>query len=134
VVAFKMTQHMPTASYVPGGFAHSSQFMVVNAAKWAALEARDRAAIEKLSGEAMVRRFAAVWQAKEDDADRQLAAAGVKVTDVQGPLLQELRSKLAFVQDEWLADASKKSPAAKQALDEYRALITSVSRELGVSK
>jgi hypothetical protein len=53
---------------------------------------------------------------------------------VQGPLLQELRGKLAFVQDEWLADASKKSPAAKQALDEYRALITSVSRELGVSK
>jgi hypothetical protein len=32
-------------------------------------EARDRAAIEKLSGEAMVRRFATVWQAKEDDAD-----------------------------------------------------------------
>jgi TRAP-type C4-dicarboxylate transport system substrate-binding protein len=108
--------------------------VVVNAAKWAALEARDRAAIEKLSGEAMVRRFATVWQAKEDDADRQLAAAGVKVTPVQGPLLQELRGKLAFVQDEWLADASKKSPAAKQALDEYRALITSVSRELGVSK
>ena len=59
---------------------------------------------------------------------------GVKVTDVQGPLLQELRGKLAFVQEEWLADASKKSPAAKQALDEYRGLITSVSRELGVSK
>lgn len=43
-------------------------------------------------------------------------------------------TKLAFVQDEWLAEAGKKSPAAKQALDEYRGLITSVSRELGVSK
>ena len=58
----------------------------------------------------------------------------MKVTPVEGALLQELRSKLAFVQDEWLADASKKSPAAKQALDEYRGLITSVSRELGVTK
>lgn len=94
---------MPTASYVPGGFAHSSQFVVVNSAKWAALEARDRAAIEKLSGEAMVRRFAAVWQAKEDDADRQLAAAGVKVTPVEGALLQELRSKLTlFKTSGWL--------------------------------
>lgn len=64
VIAFKMTQHMPTASFVLGGFAHSSQFMIVNEAKWKALESRDREAIEKLSGETMVRRFAAVWQAK----------------------------------------------------------------------
>jgi TRAP-type C4-dicarboxylate transport system substrate-binding protein len=132
VVAFNMTQHMPTASYAPGGFAHSSQYMVVNPAKWAALEPRDRAAIEKLSGEAMVRRFATVWQAKEADATAKLAAAGVKVTELQGPLLQDLRAKLAFVQEEWLVDAAKKSPQAKVALDEYRALITTISREMGV--
>jgi TRAP-type C4-dicarboxylate transport system substrate-binding protein len=132
VVAFKMTEHMPQASYVPGGFAHSSQYMVVNPAKWAALEARDRAAIEKLSGEAMVRRFAAVWQAKEDAADKALTTAGVKVTQVQGSLLQDLRTKLAFVEQEWLTDATKKSPAAKQALDEYRSQIETVAKELGV--
>lgn len=132
VVSFKLTQHMPTASYVPGGFAHSSQFLVLNAARWAALQPRDRAAIEALSGEAMVRRFAAVWQAKEDAADQQLAAAGVKVTPVQGPLLQELKAKLAFVQDEWLVDAGKKHPQAKQALGEYHGLVDSLSREMGV--
>ena len=132
VVAFNMTQHMPTASFVPGGFAHSSQYVIVNQAKWNALEARDRAAIEKLSGEAMVRRFAAVWQAKEDEALGKLRAAGVKVTDVQGPLLADLRARLAFVEQEWLADATKKVPEARAALDEYRALIQSLSREMGV--
>lgn len=132
VVAFNMTQHMPTASFVPGGFAHSSQYMVVNPAKWQSLEARDRAAIEKLSGEAMVRRFAAVWQAKEDEALGKLKAAGVTVTDVSPAVLTDLRAKLAFVEQEWLADAAKKSPDAKAALDEYRAQLQSVARELGV--
>ena len=132
VVAFNMTQHMPTASYAPGGFAHSSQYMVVNPARWQSLEARDRAAIEKLSGEAMVRRFATVWQAKEDEALTKLKAAGVTLSEVQGPLLTELRGKLAFVEQEWLVDAAKKSPDAKAALDEYRAALQTVSRELGL--
>lgn len=132
VVAFNMTQHMPAASFVPGGFAHSSQYMVINAAKWQSLEPRDRAAIEKLSGEAMVRRFSAVWQAKEDEALGKLKAAGVNVTEVSGPLLADLRAKLAYVEQEWLADASKKSPDAKAALAEYRGLLQSVARELGV--
>jgi TRAP-type C4-dicarboxylate transport system substrate-binding protein len=132
VIAFKMTQHMPTASFVPGGFAHSSQFMIVNEAKWKALESRDREAIEKLSGEAMVRRFAAVWQAKEDAALGQFAQMGVKVTPVGDALLTDLRGKLKFVADEWLTDALKKSPDAKAAMDEYYALIPKIAGELGV--
>jgi TRAP-type C4-dicarboxylate transport system substrate-binding protein len=132
VIAFKMTQHMPVASFVPGGFAHSSQFLVMNRKKWDALEARDREAIEKLSGEAMVRRFAAVWQAKEEDALAKLREAGVKITDVNAELLAQLRQKLAFVDDEWLVEASKKSPAAKAARDEYFASIPLIAKELGV--
>jgi TRAP-type C4-dicarboxylate transport system substrate-binding protein len=132
VVAFNMTQHMPTASFVPGGFAHSSQYMVVNQAKWNAIEPKDRAAIEKLSGEAMVRRFASVWQAKEDEALGKLSAAGVKVTEVDGKLLEDLRAGLAFVQQEWLLEAAKKSPDAKAALDEYRALIQSIARDMNI--
>jgi TRAP-type C4-dicarboxylate transport system substrate-binding protein len=132
VVAFKMTQHMPTASFVPGGFAHSSQLLVVNPAKWNALEARDREAIQRLSGEAMVRRFATVWQAKEDEAVAKLKEAGVKVTDVQGPLLDDLRKRLAFVEQDWLVEATKKSPDAKAALDEYRELIRTLSAQMGV--
>jgi TRAP-type C4-dicarboxylate transport system substrate-binding protein len=132
VVALNMTQHMPTASFVQGGFAHSSQYVIINQSKWNALEARDRAAIEKLSGESMVRRFAMVWQAKEDEALGKLKAAGVQVTDVQGKLLEDLRSRLAFVQEEWLIDAGKKSPDAKAALEEYRGLLQSLTREIGV--
>ncbi len=131
-VAFKMTQHLQTASFVLGGFAHSSQYIVVNDAKWQSLEARDRDAIMKLSGEAMVRRFSTVWQAKEDEAVGKLKEAGVKITEVQGPLLEELRKRLAFVEQEWLADATKKTPDAKAALDEYRGLIKSLSSEMGV--
>jgi TRAP-type C4-dicarboxylate transport system substrate-binding protein len=132
VVAFNMTQHMPAASFVPGGFAHSSQFVFVNPAKWASLEARDRAAIERLSGEAMVRRFATVWQSKEDEALGKLKTAGVQVTEVSRAVLDELRTKLAFVEQEWLVDASKKTPDAKAALEEYRGLIQILSREMGV--
>lgn len=132
VIAFNMTQHMPVASFVPGGFAHSSQFMVVNEAKWKGLEARDRDAIAKLSGEAMVRRFAAIWEAKEAAALAKFAETGVKVTNVEGKLLDELRAKLQFVTDEWLAEATKKAPEAPAALAEYKAAIPAVARELNV--
>ena len=85
-----------------------------------------------MSGEAMVRRFSTVWQAKEDEAVGKLKEAGVKVTDVQGALLDDLRKRLAFVEQEWLADATKKTPDAKAALDEYRGLVKSLSSEMGV--
>jgi TRAP-type C4-dicarboxylate transport system substrate-binding protein len=132
VIAFNMTQHMPVASFVPGGFAHSSQFMVINEAKWKGLEAKDRDAISKLSGEAMAKRFATVWEAKEAAALAKFAETGVKVTNVDGKLLEELRGKLQFVTDEWLADAGKKAPEAAAALTEYRAAIPAVAKELNV--
>jgi TRAP-type C4-dicarboxylate transport system substrate-binding protein len=133
VIAFNMTQHMPVASFVPGGFAHSSQFMVMNEAKWKALEPRDRDAIAKLSGEAMVKRFAAVWEAKEAAALAKFAETGVKVTNVEGKLLDELRGKLQFVTDEWLAEATKKAPEAAPALNEYKAAIPAIAKELNVN-
>ena len=68
-----------------------------------------------------------VQRGKGTGVERVTGALGV-------PFTADLRRLVVFVQDEWLAEAGKKSPAAKQALDEYRGLITSVSRELGVSK
>jgi hypothetical protein len=51
---------------------------------------------------------------------------------VEGKLLEELRAKLQFVTDEWLAEAGKKAPEAAAALAEYKAAIPVLAKDLNV--
>jgi len=134
VIDFNMTQHMPQLFTLPGGFSASSQFLVVNENSWNSISPEDQAAIEKLSGEAMVRRFAAVWQEDNSAAFAKLAEAGVTVHPIEGDVLENIRSKISFLEEEWVEEASAKGADAKGAMTFFREEIDRVASELGVPK
>ena len=129
VVAFNMTEHMPMGSIVPGGFAHSSQFMVMNRNAFDGLSDADQAAIMDLSGEAMALRFAEVWQAYEEDAIASIEDEGATMHEVDGDVLDELRDLLAFVTEDWIEAAEQRGVDGSAALDFYHEQLTAVAEE-----
>ena len=91
---------------VPGGLFNSTFFVVMNEAKWNALSVQDRAAIERLSGEAFARLGGRGW----DDTDREVAAtlSADQVIQPDARFMSELRDTLKGLDAQWVADANAK--------------------------
>jgi len=112
---------------VPGGLFNTSFFVVANEAKWNAISAADRAAIEKLSGEAFARLGGSGW----DATDREVAATlkESQVVNADGAFMKELREALKDVEAKWVADASaKRGVDGKAALDALRKQVAEYKR------
>jgi len=91
---------------VPGGLFSSTFFVVVNEAKFNAISPRDRAAIERVSGEAFARLGGRGW----DDTDREVAATlkDNQIIEAQGSFLAEIRDLLKDMETQWISDAKAK--------------------------
>src|SRR5207302_6214931 len=104
--------------------------LVVNKAKWDAIPAADQAAIMKISGEALARRFGANWDAAAAKSRENLKPAGVEVTMAEGAYFRELEEKLRFLEDDWVKRASAAGADARVALCELR--LQSASHDAGM--
>ncbi|WP_116085894.1 TRAP transporter substrate-binding protein [Tropicimonas sp. IMCC34011] len=123
VVAFNMDKYLNAETVVPGGFAHSSQFMIMNQDAFDDLSEEDQQAIESVSGEALVRLAAGVWDKYDDEASDSLSAAGVEQLTLSGAALDEIRQTLAFVEQDWLDRATERGVDAQAALEAMRTRI-----------
>lgn len=129
VVAFRLVDFVKSQISVPGGFVHSSQMLIMNPAMWDKISAEDQAKIDALSGEAMSRAFAEVWDAKAKEGDVTLAEAGVTVTEVGGEALDSLKQDLSFLRTDWVAAANDRGIDGEAALAFYHAQIEELSAE-----
>lgn len=102
IVAFKLDKLVKTAVLVPGGFAHSSQFLIMNQKKWDSISPEDQAMIMDISGKDMAEKFAQVWDQKENAAQEKLRAAGVDFIEVSGAELEALKEKLKGIESDWI--------------------------------
>lgn len=134
VMDFNMTEHMPVVFTVPGGFAASSQFMVVDEDAWNRISAEDQAAIDALSGEAMVSRFAAVWQEHNATSAEALMEGGLTRHELEGEDLARMQELLAPIRSQWVEAASERGVDAAAAWDFYQGQLDAVAEELGVSR
>jgi TRAP-type C4-dicarboxylate transport system substrate-binding protein len=104
---------------VPGGLFNTTFFVVANEGKWNALSPQDRAAIEKVSGEAFARRGGRGW----DETDREVAATlkESQVTNPDARFQAELREVLKDLEGKWIGEAkSKRDVDGRAALELLR--------------
>lgn len=112
---------------IPGGLFNSTFFVVVNEAKWASLSAQDRAAIERISGEAFARLAGRAW----DDTDREVAATltDSQVIEPDAAFMTELRQRLAEFHSQWVAEAgTKRSVDGAAAMQFFREQVAGYRR------
>ncbi len=129
LVSFNLDEYLTHISLVPGGFAHSSQFVMISEAAYQRLSEADRAALDELSGEALVRRFAEMWHNREAQARIALEEGGTVFHEVDETVLEELRAALAFIEEDWVNTANERGVDGEAALAFYRAELERLGAE-----
>ena len=98
VVFFNLAKLMRYTTLVPGGLYNASFLVIVNQARWDAIDAADRDAIMAVSGEVLARRAGRAWDAADVAGLADLTAEGVKISVISTPALLSLKQRLAFAE------------------------------------
>jgi TRAP-type C4-dicarboxylate transport system substrate-binding protein len=119
-----MVKHATT---FPGGLYNTSFVFMMNQAKFDALKPEEKAAIDKVSGEAAARLFGAGWD-RTDAASRDIQKqTGVQRQMASDAFVNEVKAKQSVIEDKWVAAAEGRGlKNARAVLAEFRAEIAKV--------
>ncbi|MCW2309603.1 TRAP transporter substrate-binding protein [Rhodobium gokarnense] len=127
VAFFKLIPLLDTALTVPGGLYNTSFFVVMNKAKWESLSEEDKAAIEKVSGEALARLAGKMWD-DADDAGRKEMDDKIKILEASDSQVETITDKLDPVVDAKLAEAAETGIDVEAAVE---MLMEEIDKESG---
>lgn len=125
---FKLDRLIKSVVAVPGGFGKTSLFLFMNERKWNQLSPEDQAAILSVSEKHMAKTFGEKWHQSEQNAIQSLTADGLHTYIVEGDELQELKEKLAPLEQKWIQKAASKNVDGQAVLDYYREQIQTFSQ------
>ncbi|WP_291014162.1 TRAP transporter substrate-binding protein [Hydrogenophaga sp.] len=110
------------ATTFPGGLYNTSFVFMMNQAKYDSLKPEEKAAVDKVSGEAATRLFAAGWD-RTDAASREIQKqTGVQRQVASEAFINEVKAKQAGLEDKWVASAEGRGlKNARSVLAEFRA-------------
>lgn len=107
-INFRIADLIKHGTLIEGGLYSQSFFIVMNKKKWDALPERDRAAIDKLSGEALARRIGKRWQDEENAGHDKLMKAGVQLVKADAAMMTQMKEALAHIEKAWIEKAKAK--------------------------
>lgn len=130
IVNFRLEESLKHHTVVPEGFYDATFFVVINAKKWANLDPRDRAAIEKISGEALSAAWGRQFDKQNTAAIARLKSTGHTFSDASAALIARIRDVNAGMIKDWV-EAAKKAGVADPAamLADYQAFYGSVAKK-----
>ena len=105
---------------VPNGLYYSSQYMVMNQAKWDGLSPEDQAAVAELSGEHFAAFAAESWDEQDVKGREEMEAGGTEFTTADGELLENLKAELAVFEERWIEMANGMGVDGAAALAYFR--------------
>ena len=116
VPSFKVDSIIKFATLIPGGIYHSTQALIINQAKWDALSATEKAAIEKFQNEPLVDMAGKVWDQMDADGNAEMKKVGIKFSTADATFLADMRTRFASLTEDWYAEAAKRKVDGKAAL------------------
>ena len=78
----------------PDGLYRTAHYMIMNQAKWDALSAEDKAAINSVSGEAMAKIAGKMWDKADADGRAALIKGGTTFTTADAAMMKAMHAKL----------------------------------------
>jgi TRAP-type C4-dicarboxylate transport system substrate-binding protein len=115
VPSFRLETIVRYGALVKGGIYQLVHAVIVNQAKWDALSPADKAAVDKVSGEALTVLASTVWDRLNAEGIAAMKKAGIQLHDASPAMMKELRTRYAGLLDAWYADAAKKGVDGKAA-------------------
>lgn len=130
VPAFNIEKKTTFTTLVPGGLYNFSFFVVMNSDRFNKLPAKDRTAIEKVSGEALARLAGRMWDTEDAKGLEVIKANGNEVLVANEAFQQEIRNASKPMEDEWLKQVKSLGIDGAATLKEFRDLSRQLSNEL----
>ena len=125
--SFKLVPLIKHATFIPGGLYNVTFGLVMNEAKWKQISDADKAAIEKLSGEALARRAGKAWDKHDQIGEKAMRDAGIPIVNASPQFVAELKGKLAPIEGAWAEKAKAKGLDGAATLADLRAEIAKTS-------
>jgi TRAP-type C4-dicarboxylate transport system substrate-binding protein len=121
IPGFRLESFVKHGTIIDGGIYQLTHALIINQRKWDALAPADRAAIERLNGEALTRMAASVWDRINGAGMETMKKAGIQLHEAPPELMAELRKRYSGLLDDWMKEAGKKGvdgPAAWRLVQE----------------
>ena len=128
VYNFKLGPAIHQALEIPDGLYRTAHYLIVNQAKWDALSAEDKKAINSVSGEVLAKLAGAMWDKADADGKAGLIKLGTEFHTASPAMMKDLHAKLDGMTAEWIAKANKKGVDGKAALAYYIAEVKAASK------
>jgi TRAP-type C4-dicarboxylate transport system substrate-binding protein len=120
-LSFKLVPLIKHVTYVPGGLYNVSFAMILNEAKWKAMSDADRAAVNKLSGEALARRAGKAWDATDARGEKAVRDANIPIVIADAKFLAEIKEKTKGLEQAWIDKVKAKGVDGAAVLAAIRA-------------
>jgi TRAP-type C4-dicarboxylate transport system substrate-binding protein len=116
VYNFKIGPVIHHALEIPDGLYRTGHYLIVNQAKWDALSAEDKKAIDSVSGMELAKLAGAMWDKADAEGKAGLIKLGTEFTVANDTMMKNLHGKLDSMTQEWIAKADAKHVDGKAAL------------------
>jgi TRAP-type transport system periplasmic protein len=127
--SFKIDKIIRHATTFPGGLYNTSFAFVMNQAKYDALTAEEKKAVDAISGEVAARIFGRGWDKVDRRATGLMQANGVLITKADAAFVADIKSKTSGLETKWVADAEAKGmKGAAKVLADFRAEIAKAEK------
>ena len=128
--SFKIDKIIKHATTFPGGLYNTSFVFMMNPAKYNALSAEDKKAVDELSGDAVASRFGKSWDRVDDLALINMQKNGVKILKADNSFVSGVTVRVSKLERDW-AQAAKakglKDPSG--TLSDFRSEIAKLQKQ-----
>lgn len=128
-LSFKLVPLLKHVTFVPGGLYNVSFAMIMNPTKWSQISEADRAAINKLSGEALARRAGQAWDATDAKSEKAVRDANIPVVIADAQFIAEIKGKTAGLEQAWIDKVKAKGVDGAAALAALRSDIAAAAKK-----
>ena len=122
-LSFKLVPLLKHATFIPGGLYNVTFAFAMNEAKWQQISDTDKAAINKLSGEALARRAGKAWDAADTRGEKAMRDAGIPIVNASPAFVAEIKARTGGLEKAWTDKAKAKGLDGVAALAALRAEI-----------
>jgi TRAP-type C4-dicarboxylate transport system substrate-binding protein len=127
-LSFKLVPLIKHVTYIPGGLYNTSFAHVMNEAKWKQISEADRAAIAKLSGEALARRTGKAWDATDARGEKAVRDGNIPIVVADAKFVAEIKAKTSGLRQAWVERAKAKGAEGEAILAALQAELAAVRK------
>lgn len=130
IMGFKIDRVLHNALLVDGGLYRDSHFLIMNSAKFASLSPQDRAAIDKISGEALAKLAGQSWDNGDRVALQAMRNHGYTFTKPDPKFMKELTDRVEVMTNKWKENMKAVGVDGNSIINAFRDEIAKVKAEL----